>query len=246
MAGIAAQISALPKSQRFGPADLLLPLDSLSHVYPLIVTLAALFSNASIALTSVSGPTADYSMALSSISPTIIVASEETMLKACSDRKAAVTGALQKISYSRRALSLASGVMPKSSTATSSHSPRVIYISHRAGANSLPLSSAQISDLRILTGARIIHALTAAKVAGAVSQSNIFDYRVAVDATEAAHFGPPLSCLEIKFIDSPEHKIQNDASPTGWLIASGPAVVGGEANLGAIASIGDDNTLKLM
>ncbi len=245
MAGIAAQISALPKSQRFGPSDLLLPLDSLSLLYPLTVTLAALFSNASIVLTSISGPTADYSMAFLGISPTMIVASEETMLRACSAKKAAVTGVFQKISYSRQIRSLASGVMPKLSTTMLNQSPRVIFVSHRAGANSLLLSSANISDLRILTGARIIYALTSAKAAGAVSQSNVFDYRTTVNANEASHFGPPLSCLEIMLKDSPEHKIRDGTDPTGWLVAGGPAVVGGEANLDIIASMRDDNTLKL-
>lgn len=246
MAGIAAQISALPKSHRFGPSDLLLPLDSLSLLYPLTVTLSALFSNASIALTSVSGPTADYSMAFLGISPTMIVASEETMLRACSTKKAAVTGMFQKISYSRHARSLASGVMPKLSKAILNQSLRAIFVSHRAGAKSLPLSSTNITDLRILTGARIIYALTSAKVAGAVSQTNILDYRTTVNENEASHFGPPLSCLEIMLKDSPEHKIRDDSSPTGWLFASGPAVVGGEANLGVIASMRDDNTLKLL
>lgn len=232
-------------SQRFGPSDLLLPLDSLSLLYPLTVTLAALFSNASIALSSVSGPTADYSMAFLGISPTVIVASEETMLRACRDKKAAVTGVFQKITHSRHIRSLASGVMPKLSTAMSNRSLRVIFISHRAGTKSF-LSSANISDLRILTGARIVYALTSAKVAGAVSQSNVFDYRITVDANEASHFGPPLSCLEIMLKDSPEHKIRDDTDPTGWLVAGGPAVVGGEANLGIIASTRDDNTLKLL
>ena len=243
MAGIAAQISALPKSQRFGPSDILLPIDSLSFHYPLTLTLAALFSNASIALTSVSGPAADYSVAFFGVSPTMVIASEETLSRACSDRKAALSGIFQKITFSRQARSLASGVMPTLSSSILKQSPRAIFVAHRAGVPSPPLSSAEMADLRILTGARIVYALTAAKVAGAVSQSNIFDYRT---TTTASHFGPPLSCLEIKLKDSPEHKIRDDANPVGSLVASGPAVAGGEADLGVIAGMRDDNTLGLV
>ena len=56
------------------------------------------------------------------------------------------------------------------------------------------LSSELLADLRIFTGARVVYALTAPGIAGAVCQTHIFDYR---RHSNAAHFGPPLSSVEI-------------------------------------------------
>lgn len=62
------------------------------------------------------------------------------------------------------------------------------------------LSASVLHDLRILTDARIVRALTAANVAGALAQTNMLDYR------QDDHFGVPLSSLELKLVDSSAHK----------------------------------------
>ena len=53
---------------------------------------------------------------------------------------------------------------------------QLVYISKKAGTNTLLLSSNNLSDLRIYIGARVVYALTAAKVAGTVAQINIYNY----------------------------------------------------------------------
>jgi hypothetical protein len=73
---------------------------------------------------------------------------------------------------------------------------RLLFVSHRAdGDPRKQLTSDQLTDLRIFTGARVTYALTAAEVAGAVSQTNIYDYR---RHSGPSHFGAPMSSVEIK------------------------------------------------
>lgn len=78
---------------------------------------------------------------------------------------------------------------------------RLLCISHRAGDSSENcLTSEQLTDLRIFTGARVVYALTAPGVAGAICQTNIFDYR---RFPGPCHFGPPLSSVEVLLTDVP-------------------------------------------
>ena len=74
-----------------------------------------------------------------------------------------------------------------------------------------------LANLRAYTGARVINALTHDQVAGAVSQTNPLDYR------QLAHFGPPLSCVEI-WLEEVEGKDIGGEEPIGELIVKGPAV----------------------
>jgi hypothetical protein len=56
--------------------------------------------------------------------------------------------------------------------------------------------------MRIFTGARVLYALTAAKVAGALFQTHAYDYR---RDSGPSHFGPPLSSVEIKLVGLQEN-----------------------------------------
>jgi hypothetical protein len=66
--------------------------------------------------------------------------------------------------------------------------------------------------LRIYTGARIIYALTAAKVAGAVTQTGLYDYRVDNGLEKYSHFGAPVTSCEIFFKDTAQHKTTDEIS----------------------------------
>ena len=79
---------------------------------------------------------------------------------------------------------------------------RLLCISHRVDADaSGRLSSEQLTNLRIFTGARIVYALTGPGIAGAITQTNIFDYRC---LSGPSHFGAPLSSTEITLTDVSE------------------------------------------
>ncbi|KAM6522336.1 hypothetical protein FALCPG4_012005 [Fusarium falciforme] len=102
------------------------------------------------------------------------------------------------------------------------------------------LSATVLSDLRVFTGARVVYALTAAKVAGAISQTAFFDYRLCNDVK--SHFGSPLTSVEVFLKDTGSHKT-TDEKIEGDIVVRGPCVAGGEVNIGIPGKIRDDNTL---
>ncbi|KAI9802368.1 MAG: hypothetical protein M1833_001874 [Piccolia ochrophora] len=252
IAAVAALIHDTHPHHRFNPSDIFLPADSLSSTYPLTLTFAALFSNSSIALNTVAGPGSKLSLAARSISPTVIVASAETMADFHSTITDEPPGFYQRIRQHFHARTLASGSMLDSATVSIGHAAentppgklRLIFISERAGTACPPLSSAALSDIRMATGARVVYALTVAKVAGAVAQTNMFDYRREDGPLDGhSHFGAPLSSVEFLLRDTEKHKTTDDGCPEGEIIARGPAVAGGEASLGVVGTVRPDYTL---
>ncbi|XXH00548.1 hypothetical protein Hte_006896 [Hypoxylon texense] len=273
VSAISAQLTAIPQKERFSPADLFLPSASLSSSFPLILTLAALYSNASVAFNSVAGASPDLVVATAGVAPTVVVATPHTLAKTHAETAGKLTSLLARASHwvSTRSL-VQNGAMPAASflasyndslrpkigtTTTSSSSPaptpapapgklRLLYVADPAsgaddGGSTPRLSERTLSDLRIFTGARLIYALSAPRVAGAAAQTQFHDYRVGGGGSDA-HFGPPLSSTEILLRDSGPHKI-TDESYTGEIVVRGPAVAGGEAALGVIGTMRVDNTL---
>jgi hypothetical protein len=194
----------LPRNQRISADDLVLPTTSLVSSYPLCLTFAALYSNASVALNSVAGEDADFFLAASGVTPTVIVTSSKTILDYHSKAMASQTGLTGGISRLIQKQSLQAGNMPSRNaiaklaeldTNLSLSKLRLLFVAHRAGDRKSPkLQSSVLADLRMILGARIGYALTIPQVAGAVCQTNVFDYR----QTEGFNrFGPPLSSVEV-------------------------------------------------
>ncbi|KAL9606959.1 MAG: hypothetical protein Q9167_008078 [Letrouitia subvulpina] len=238
VAAISAQTSALPRLHRLSPSDTLTPLASLSLIFPLTISLAALYSNASLALTSVSGDSAAYDAAFrGGTRPTIVIASSPTIKAAAQKLKDAPKSVVQRYRHWQQARSLATGVMPPTIDPSK---PRLIYTFEQSSNPSAQLlSSKEMGDMRVLTGARMVYAFTDPRVAGAISQSNIFDYRI----QEEAHFGVPLSCVEVKLVDAEEGK-NSDEKAVGALVVTGPAVAGGgEVRLEKVMAVTEENTL---
>ena len=217
VSGVAALLFSVPTAQRIGPSDLFLPADSLANTHTLLLTLAALYSNASVAFNSVAAQANDLAVATRGIAPTILVVTPEALLKTHHETSGALKSIIARNLHWLQTRNLTQhGVMPAASLVTSWYDRlrpsiganpgklRLIFTAERAGAGTPRLSSATISDLRIYTGARIMYALTAAKVAGAATQTGFYDYRVFDD--ESSHFGPPLTSTEILLRDTAEHK----------------------------------------
>jgi hypothetical protein len=258
VSAISAQLVAIPTKERFSPADLFLPAASLSASYTLVLTLVAIYSNASVAFNSVAGNSLDLSLATQGVAPTVIVATPETLSKTHAETKGKVTSALASLSHWVQTRSLVqNGAMPAASFLASWNDSlrprlgtkpgklRLIYVAHPANSGSTPrLSELVLSDLRVFTGARVIHALSAAQCAGAVAQTQFHDYRVSGDG-KGSHFGPPVSSTEVVLRDSGSHKI-TDENYTGEIVVRGPAIVGGEASLGFVVTIRDDNTIAIV
>jgi hypothetical protein len=143
-----------------------------------------------------------------------------------------VTGGLKALAHKLQTNALDSGFMPSETVLTKLNAPhkailgttpgklRLLIVSERAGAETPPLTSHDLSDLRIFTGARVLYALTAASVAGAVAQKSVFDYRRQDGArNKHSHFGAPLSSVEVKLVDSGAHRT-TDAGPKGEVCKS--------------------------
>ncbi|EEP78994.1 conserved hypothetical protein [Uncinocarpus reesii 1704] len=253
ISAVAALGSSLPRKERIKDSDLFLSVDSLAHTYALCLTLAALYANASVALNSVAGEVVDLALATAGISPTIMVASSHTISDYHAQRMGPSMGPITNIGRFFQTRSLDSGVMPTrnwlwrlSSAAPTAELSldklRLLFISHRAdGDKQNQLTSDQLTDLRIFTGARVLYALTAKSVAGPVCQTLPYDYR---RHSGNSHFGPPANSVEIKLIGHKETG-SDDRAAKGELYVTGPAVVSEKASLGVKAHIRDDNTLKL-
>lgn len=269
VAGISGLGACLPRNHRFNPDDLVLSIDSLSRSYPLCQIMAALYSNASIALNSVAGESVDFALATAGISPTVIVASSRTMSDYHEKFMRPRIGFVSKLARWFQVRSLDAGVMPSQNIFSqvanigptvdlSLDKLRLLCISHRFDAGKeVSLSSEQLTDLRVFTGARVVYALTGPGIAGAITQSNIFDYR---RFSGPSHFGSPLSSLEVLLTDFPEGAV-NEKDIVGkvsqpscntdlfahcsQITAVGPAVVGGRITLPAQGRFRQDNALEL-
>lgn len=201
----------MPTQQRLAPSDLVLPADAFSSSYVLCLTLASLFQRSSLAISSVAGPGVDLNLASGSASPTVIIASSDTLASLRAANLSAISSGLGKIALFSQSQVMSAGRMPTNGLLSGLLAPsgsavggttgklRLIFTSERCGTDSPRLSTSALSDLRILTRARICYALTAPMVAGAVAQTNIYDYRK--DERAEPHFGPPLSSVEIKLVD---------------------------------------------
>lgn len=251
VSSVSALLTSLPLRQRLTPGDLLLPASPFNETYTLSWTLAALYTHSSLAINSVAGPTATLAASARSIAPTIIIATPETLATLHKETAATLTSPLQKLGLFSQSQSLSSGRMPgsslflPSSTATGSEPGklRLILTSDRLGAGNPPLTSATLSDLRIFTRARIVYALTAPAVFGAISQTHVFDYRVQEnDAHKHAKFGAPLSSVEIRLLGKDDVQV-GKSEPVGELAVTGPSVEGGEWRSGVQMRVGEDGCL---
>lgn len=220
VSAISGQLANIPSKERMNPADLFLPADSLANVHTLVLTLGALFSNASIALNSVAGQSPDLVLATQGVAPTIIVASPQTLLVSHAESAQKLSSPLAKAAHALSTRSLTqegvlSGSNPLSAFAASGPAIgtvpgklRLVFTAERIGTDSPHLSADVLSDLRIFTSARIVYALTAAKVAGAVTQTAMYDYRLCEDGK--GHFGAPLTSVEVFLKDSDSHQTTDD------------------------------------
>ena len=131
------------------------------------------------------------------------------------------------------------------STLYPTKAPRLVYIAHDLPSNSSPLTLADLHDWRVLSNSRIIYALTSPEVAGSITQTHMLDYRQERETGCRAHFGAPTGCVEVKVVETSTVKIDDSKAPQGEVVVTGPAVVGGEARLGALARFERDGTLAL-
>ena len=210
ISGIAALLTSLPRTKPLTSTDTLLPTTPLTHPYTLTWTLAALFSNASIALNSVSGPTVDLFAATAGFKPTLLVTSPGTLTKFLTNYSRTGLGPSRFAKFFQRR-SLNAGVMPSRKPMPDLNGKdavflvmelqalsnvRGLFVGQEVGSEQV-LKSSELDELRTELGVRIGYALTSGKVAGAVAQTNLADYR---NKGEVVCFGPPVGSVEIKLV----------------------------------------------
>lgn len=191
--------------------------------------MSALFSNASVALNSVAGEKVDFALATKGVSPTVIIASSRTMVDYHDRIMQPHTGPISSLGRWVQKRTLEAGNMPSRNIFSqfariaptaelSLDKLRLLCISHRVdGESSARLTSEQLTDLRIFTGARVIYALTGPGIAGAISQTNVFDYRC---LTGPSHFGAPVSSTEVTLTGVSE-SAASDSLPEGQVRLQG-------------------------
>lgn len=255
VAATAALISTIPLRQRLTPADLVLPASSFSLSYVLCNTLAALYTHSSLAINSVAAPGVPLKILTRGISPTVIIASAETLAEVHREEITGLTSAAQKLGKYTQDQTISAGRMPADNWLFSFLAPspsaagnkpgtlRLILTSERFGSNTPALSSTMLSDLRVFTRSRICYALTAPGVAGAIAQSNVFDYR-RKGGSGHAHFGVPLSCVDVKLVNSDDGKLEQSEPVGEGLVVRGPGVSGGECRLQGGFRVSEDCTLS--
>ena len=117
------------------------------------------------------------------------------------------------------------------------HKLRLVYTYESITDNeSTPLNSHDFNDLRMFLAARTIYALTSPKVAGAITQTNIYDYRYEKPEQwpsrkkgiprKCAHFGGVVGSCEVWVSDWQEYKPDDKDEPRGQIWVRGPAVAG--------------------
>jgi hypothetical protein len=170
-----------------------------------------------VALNSVAGENVNFTIAAAGVTPTVVVTSSKTILDYHSKAMASQAGLFATIGRLLQAQSLQAGNLPSRNaiaqlaeidTALSLSKLRLLFVAHRAGDRKSPkLKSSVLTDLRMLLGARIGYALTTHQVAGALCQTNIFDYRQTAGFNG---FGPPLSGVEVYLTGNEEHVSKPD------------------------------------
>jgi hypothetical protein len=193
-------LATLPRAAKLSPSDTLLPTTPLTDSYTLTWVFAALYSNSTLSLNSVSGSKVDLAHATAQTNPTIVLAGPQTIKAYIEHPSTKHPGAIGKFTTGR---SLSQGLMPsKAASSTPLSHLRVLLIPQ---STTLPrssrLSSKTLHTLRTMLKTRIGYALTAPQVAGSVTQTNIFDYR---DKGNAVVVGAPVSSVEINLAGDEE------------------------------------------
>lgn len=187
-------------------------------------------------MNSVAGENVDFALATNGVSPTVIIASSQTMSEYHDRIMKPHTGLVSSLGRWLQARTLDAGNMPSKNffsqlaqvgptAELSLEKLRLLCISHRVDADaSVRMTSEQLTDLRIYLGTRIVYALTGPGIAGAIAQTNVFDYR---DLSGPSHFGSPLSSTEVTLTgvseqqaseENPEGEVSPSLKFSGFLL----------------------------
>lgn len=206
------------RAYKLSPSDILHPTTSITDTYTLCWILAALYSNATVALNSVAGDTVDLLKTTALSKPTIVVASPSTVQAYLKHPETKLPSSVSKYMSKR---TLQAGQLPTKTTSTLSSSLAKLRLLLIPQSTTLPattrLSSSTLHALRSHLQCRIGYALTTPLVAGAVAQTNILDYR---DKGGRVCVGAPLSSVEVSL--SGDESAMDTHTPRGKVCSPTP------------------------
>ncbi|MCJ1313205.1 hypothetical protein MMC25_006882 [Agyrium rufum] len=255
VAAIGAQTNPLPLGHRLDDMDRILPLDSLCIPYIFIMTLAGLYAQATIMLSSAASRTASFRIQSLKRRPTIVIGSAATISKLrdigldTSPANQTPIGDLWEKYYMSSMHT--GGALRNANHLWNKGVPRLFFVSARAPDDEdIPMTVTDLSKIRLATKARTIYALTTPGVAGPIAQTHMYDYRLRGAKSQQSHFGAPLSCLDLMLVEAEGKEsdltYESGKEPVGEIVVGGPAVVGGKKSLGIVGSIKRDGTLALV
>ncbi|KAI5780825.1 hypothetical protein EDC01DRAFT_667362 [Geopyxis carbonaria] len=256
IAGVAAQSQVLPKSEQYNPTDVFVPVDSLADLYTRIHTYVALSAGSTVALSSIGGKHADLEKAVRNVNPTIIVSSPESLLELHRKTRGTMMEMWHGLIHFFQTRTLVNGGrIPQGNFFTRVNdyirpevgpNLRLVFVAESGGdPNSQALNSLDLCDLRTFFKSRVVYGLKHHKVAGPVTQCNVFDYRVKMPeklpnrskriSRKCAHFGGVTPAIEIKLRDVDNYTADSKDGPQGEVVVAGFAVSGGkETGLGFV------------
>ncbi|EXJ91788.1 hypothetical protein A1O3_00338 [Capronia epimyces CBS 606.96] len=241
ISGTAGLQATLLRAYKLSPSDTVHATTSLTDSYTLCWILAALYSNASVSLNSVAGDNVDLIQATALSRPTVVIASPSTVQAYLEHPTTKLPSGLSKYVSKR---TLQAGNLPAKSAGTLASSLASLRVLLIPQSTNLPaktrLSSSTLHTLRSHLQSRIGYALTTPLVAGAITQTNILDYR---DKGARVCLGAPLSSVEVHV--SGDEEIMDTHTPQGKITVRGPAVVGGKITLDVEGQVDEDHTLLL-
>ncbi|KAK9366946.1 hypothetical protein V1509DRAFT_628464 [Lipomyces kononenkoae] len=245
VSAVAAQLRVIYKSECFRPADVVLTVESLQNMYARIMLLAAFTAGTNVVLCDMHSEEFDLEV-LRAINPTVMIVSTKS-LHGLLDY---TPGLITKMRLKRARGILASGNIPWPVLRLLSKL-RLVYtheeqpVSQKQAKTSnvndktSSLTSAQLSLLRALLGARVIYSLTNPRIAGPICQTHIYDYR---NLGPARVYGPLVPAVEAIVKDT-EHLKGGDRQ--GQLFVRGlPCADRGWVTTNIVGEWGDDGCFR--
>ncbi len=122
-------------------------------------------------------------------------------------------GVLGTWRFQRSLAWLTNGIWPGGGVASGFGQVRLIFAGSRVGESGGHLSTYEMAELKVLTGARVVAQSEMAQVAGPVCQTSLYDYRVLGVHDATRRFGTAVPCLEMKLAlsdgDDPRRGVLN-------------------------------------
>lgn len=234
-------------------------------MYTRIHTYVALSSGSTVVLNPIGGKHADIEKACKVAQPNIICTAPESLLEIRRTTRGGMYQLWHGFIYYCQSQTLRAGRIPGGNFFTRANdfvrpnvgpNLRLIFVAETGGDETCQaLNSLDLSDLRVFFKSKVVYGLKHHKVAGPVTQCNVYDYRLQMPEQLpsevkgiprfCARFGPVSPGLEIKLRDCYGYSASDAEGPRGEVMVSGAPVAGGkETSLRFFGKWEEDGTLS--